>query len=364
MKKIIFPTIIILAIIIIAALAALVLLRGNEDTWLCVNGVWVKHGNPAAAQPTTPCPASGNQNTNNNANVGIANPASVYCEQNGGKLFIIEDAGGLIGNQLGICYFSDGSKCEEWAYFRQECQVGNKIVVYSPSKNQEVTLPLTITGTARGSWFFEASFPVKLLDANNQVIAQTIASAKRDWMTEEFVLFEAEIPGSILSVSGQIPVTLVLEKDNPSGLPENEEKITIPLILNQPETTSINVYFGNSQLDPEVMDCTKVFAVKRIVPKTEAIGRAALIELLKGPTEEEKNEGYFTSINAGVEVQSLTIENGTAKADFNQQLEYAVGGSCRVVAISSQIRQTLKQFPTVNNVIISIDGRTEDILQP
>ena len=54
----------------------------------------------------------------------------------------------------------------------------------------------------------------------------------------------------------------------------------------------------------------------------------------------------------------------TLLVDFDPQLEFQVGGSCRVAAISSQIRQTLMQFPTVKSVIISIDGRTEDILQP
>lgn len=350
MKKTLLIIFVIIGVLAAAAVG-LVLLRGNEDTWLCVDGEWVKHGNPAAFKPTKPCDSQ---------NARLANPASVNCKEKDGELEIKETDLG----QIGICVFADGSKCEEWAYFRGECEVGNKIVVYQPNKDQEVTLPLKITGEARGFWFFEASFPIKLLDASNQVIAQTTAQAKTDWMTNDFVLFEAELPGSILSQSGQIPVTLVLEKDNPSGLPENEEKINIPLILNQPQTSSIDVYFGNSQLDPEVMDCTKVFTIKRTIPKTEAIGRAALLELLKGPTEKEKNEGYFTSINPGVEIQSLTIENGTAKVDFNQQLEYAVGGSCRVAAIRAQISQTLKQFPTVNNVIISIDGRTEDILQP
>jgi len=45
-------------------------------------------------------------------------------------------------------------------------------------------------------------------------------------------------------------------------------------------------------------------------------------------------------------------------------LEFQVGGSCRVAAISAQIMETLKQFPTVKDVIISINSRTEDILQP
>jgi flagellar basal body-associated protein FliL len=51
MKK---KVIIILVIILIILLAgtALILLRGDEDTWICNNGQWVKHGNPSAVQPS------------------------------------------------------------------------------------------------------------------------------------------------------------------------------------------------------------------------------------------------------------------------------------------------------------------------
>jgi len=136
-----------------------------------------------------------------------------------------------------------------------------------------------------------------------------------------------------------------------------------PLQKVYPKTLKVKVYFNNSKLDPE-FSCNKVFPVEREVSKTQAAARAALEELLKGASEKEKIEGFFTSINPGVKIQSLVIENGTVKVDFDEQLEFQVGGSCRVAAIRAQITQTLKQFPTVNSVIISIDGRTEDILQP
>ncbi len=48
----------------------------------------------------------------------IANPASVYCEQYGGELEIRTDE---TGGQTGMCIFTDGSECEEWAYMRGEC---------------------------------------------------------------------------------------------------------------------------------------------------------------------------------------------------------------------------------------------------
>jgi putative hemolysin len=50
---------------------------------------------------------------------GLPNPASVFCEEQGGKLDIrTDDSGG----QIGICVFPDGSECDEWALFRNECQ--------------------------------------------------------------------------------------------------------------------------------------------------------------------------------------------------------------------------------------------------
>ncbi|MEZ4644366.1 MAG: META domain-containing protein [Chloroflexota bacterium] len=49
---------------------------------------------------------------------GLANPASVYCEEQGGTLEIRTDNN---GGQYGVCLFDDGSECDEWAFFRGEC---------------------------------------------------------------------------------------------------------------------------------------------------------------------------------------------------------------------------------------------------
>ncbi|RJQ25973.1 hypothetical protein C4577_04470 [Candidatus Parcubacteria bacterium] len=137
---------------------------------------------------------------------------------------------------------------------------------------------------------------------------------------------------------------------------------TTPAPTEEQQTTVILAFFPNTSRGGD--NCEAVFPVQRMVPETQAVARAALQELLEGPTAQEVQQGYSTSIPSGVQIQSLTIENGTARVDFNEALEMGVGGSCRVAAIRSQIRQTLLHFPTVNNVVISINGRTEDILQP
>jgi putative hemolysin len=46
----------------------------------------------------------------------VPNPASVYCEEHGGSVEIEEDAA---GNQAGICVLPDGTRIDEWQYFRE-----------------------------------------------------------------------------------------------------------------------------------------------------------------------------------------------------------------------------------------------------
>jgi spore germination protein GerM len=130
-----------------------------------------------------------------------------------------------------------------------------------------------------------------------------------------------------------------------------------------PQTMTVRAYFNNSKSDPEY-SCNKVFPVDREALLNPDTARAALLELLKGETPDEKADGFFTSLNPGVKIQSLSIIDGIARADFSEQLGFQVAGSCRVSAIRAQITETLRQFSTVKEVIISINGRTEDILQP
>lgn len=106
-----------------------------------------------------------------------------------------------------------------------EMEKQDLITIVTPRPNQTIESPLIITGTARGTWFFEASFPISLLDENDQEIAMGIATAQGEWMTEEFVPFTAEITYSTQSLAGK----LVLKKDNPSGLPENDDQLVIPV---------------------------------------------------------------------------------------------------------------------------------------
>ncbi|MDD3614184.1 MAG: GerMN domain-containing protein [Candidatus Pacebacteria bacterium] len=241
----------------------------------------------------------------------------------------------------------------------QKPNVEEIVRLFSPQPYDLTSGHLTIKGEVRGNWFFEGSAPYYIVSAEFSTIASGIIHAQEDWMTDDFVPFVEEIDFIPQGEKGY----LVLKNDNPSGMAEKDLYYSVPLKFQQPQTMTVKAFFNNNQFDPEY-SCTAVFPVERKIVKTSAVARAALEELLKGPTDEEKEEGFFTSINPDVKIQSLKIENGTAYVDFNEQLEFQVGGSCRVSAIRAQITETLKQFPSINNIIISINGRTEDILQP
>lgn len=102
------------------------------------------------------------------------------------------------------------------------------IQITSPLNDSQVASPLTVTGQARGPWYFEASFPVILQDDQGHILAEKPAQAQGDWMTEDFVPFSVTLtftpPPSKKGV-------LILHNDNPSGLPENDKQIEIPVVF-------------------------------------------------------------------------------------------------------------------------------------
>ena len=114
---------------------------------------------------------------------------------------------------------------------RTPAPAGNDMItVDTPQADSVVSSPVVIRGQARGNWYFEAVFPIRIYDANGKELGSVQGQAKSDWMTQDFVPFEA-----ILTFDKPTTPTgtLVLEKDNPSGLPQNAGSLTIPVRFSQ-----------------------------------------------------------------------------------------------------------------------------------
>jgi len=107
--------------------------------------------------------------------------------------------------------------------------ISNIIYLYSPQPNDLVDNDFFIKGEARGNWFFEATAPFFILDANFATITSGIINAQSDWMTEDFVTFNQEVHFTPTTNSGY----LILKNDNPSGLPEKDLYLRIPLKFNK-----------------------------------------------------------------------------------------------------------------------------------
>lgn len=104
--------------------------------------------------------------------------------------------------------------------------VSDMIHINEPLPNVLVQSPLVVKGEARGSWYFEASFPVKILDANGKQLGVVLAQAQGDWMTTNFVPFQASL---VFDVPTTETGTVVFQKDNPSGLAANDVSVSIPV---------------------------------------------------------------------------------------------------------------------------------------
>ena len=109
---------------------------------------------------------------------------------------------------------------------REPAAIPDLIELRTPLPNAIVQSPLTLEGRARGPWFFEASFPVYLINADGDTIAVVPAQADGEWMTKAFVPFKVTLTYSPpASRSGP----LFPAKDNPSGLPEHAAELRVPI---------------------------------------------------------------------------------------------------------------------------------------
>lgn len=105
------------------------------------------------------------------------------------------------------------------------------IRIKSPLAGETIPNPVTVRGEARGYWFFEASAPVVVVNWDGLIIGEGYVMTESEWMTEDFVPFSGtisyDLPADTYSKNG----TVIFMRDNPSGLPENDTAVEIPVVF-------------------------------------------------------------------------------------------------------------------------------------
>ncbi len=231
----------------------------------------------------------------------------------------------------------------------------SNIIINQPLSNDDITSPVVVKGRASVS---SGKVELRLVDAFEQVMATTTVSV--DDGLSGFNLFSADLAFSApRSPFGRLEVFEATTDGTPS-----QNVIRLPVNFADYRNREVKLFFSNIKEDPGVVDCAKVFSLSREIQYDEQPVAGALRQLVAGLTEAEMKEGFVNNLPEAVKVQKIELLDGVLTVDFNQALQQGVGGSCRVIAIRSQIIETLKQFEGIKEVVISIDGEKEAILQP
>lgn len=284
-------------------------------------------------------------------------------------LFVVAAAGFALGRLTGTASVPDIANIhKEFPLFPAPPKAVNepKPVVEPPkTDDKDIILEMPLDGDRPADATFEVAgraraggVPISIAVRNAQ--GDPIYGATADVTAaagEPYGRFSKTVT---LSKLPEVPVTLEVRR---SGA-DDAETITRLIVFGSSDEIPVKVYFGNGQLDPQ-NQCTLVFPVDRMVSGKVAIYRAVIEELLKGPSPDDVAAGYRTAIPAGVTLKSVAADaEGVVTADFDARLSRGVSGSCSVEAIRAQIGVTLKQFPEVHDVVISVNGRTDGVLEP
>ena len=209
----------ILIVIVLVIIVALVLqIFSPRNVWLCEGGQWIKRGNPQGPAPKTVCYDDMAMDQE------IKKLSILFNQLNPDKQDIKEED------------VIDYKTEQETKVFDENLDptighpVNSDLELFAPKSGEIIKSPYQVRGFARGNWFFEATFPVLLTTLDGDILFKTYASAKSDWMTDSMVPFVADLN---FDVAEARDVLLVLKKDNPSGLPENDAELSYHITIDK-----------------------------------------------------------------------------------------------------------------------------------
>ncbi|RJP45928.1 hypothetical protein C4587_00020 [Candidatus Parcubacteria bacterium] len=151
----------------------------------------------------------------------LGRPVQVIA-QPGGIMYVTDDKAGVI-YRVAYGRESTGEPADS---------VSDLIRVNEPQPDQIIARPVAVSGEARGNWYFEASFPIEILDGDGSQLGIGIAQAQAEWMTTDFVPFRTTID---YKAPKHPNGTIVFRKDNPSGLPEHDAELRVPVRFVSPK---------------------------------------------------------------------------------------------------------------------------------
>jgi hypothetical protein len=353
---------IILAVMTLIFAASYFLFREKKD-WVCVNGEWMQVMATDKPKPAEVCGEKISEYSGEIISLLMGNIDLSLSDIENVSIFTYPKTKflGLDGNSITYAGLRPGFKVKvstitdkQKTIYAKEVQITEEpaIILESPQVNTVLDQRLMIQGQAR---VYTNKLKYKLKDYDDRVLAEGSMEAG-NFSQGRYGDFKIETPikksntaKGMLEISYPVKGSAVANKFNVSVQFKGYAK------------KEVKIFFS---LKKSNTDCSKVQDAVRVVPNLPNIATLAIQELLKGPYLAERYSGFSTNINMGTKLNKLSISKQTAYADFSRELDEKVAGSCRVTAIRAQIESTLKQFSSIKKVVISVNGRTRDILQP
>jgi len=132
-----------------------------------------------------------------------------------------------------------------------------------------------------------------------------------------------------------------------------------------PATQTVSIYLARSgETDIELVAVEREVVFSDVA---EELMRSALSVLVQGPSADEVEAGLSSPFNEGTVVNSVVMNEGVVTADFNEQFDFQMGGSARVMAMRQSVEQTLRQFLSDESVTFRLTinhGEREAVLEP
>lgn len=232
--------------------------------------------------------------------------------------------------------------------------IDSNIIVLQPVSNTAITSPLAVSGRAKVN---SNQVVIRLKDNFGTVVATSTAPinpAENEW---------GGFSGS-LSFTRQQTALGVLEVFSLNPQTSQEENlISVPITFKNFTKPRVKVFFNNTEGDPGLAQCDKVYPIERETDGSVPLLIVALGELLTGPSAKDISDGFISQIpKEGVKIQQLNVDKNVLNIDFNSAIQQGVTTTCAFIAIRAQITQTAKQFSGFKDVVITINGKADGVL--
>ncbi len=226
------------------------------------------------------------------------------------------------------------------------CDAENFICMSETYLNRALESPFVVTGTVLA---FEGQFVWELNDASGNHLegGTAMSSASDTGMTGSF-----EIRSFLLTLPKTASGTLVLFESSPKdGTPIHELRIPVGLPT---KTREIKTFLLRLAEDDTVgIGCEEGKFFSFNIPHTSLPVEASLRFLMDPRIFPD---GYESKIPHTATLRSLDFRDGSLRLEFSEELAERAMGAYRSCGIRAQIERTVKQFPSVKQVMISVEG--------